>query len=286
MNYLKKQNYIQILMIILSAFIYSIAMNFFVYQADIFPGGFSGFSRIISQVLIKYFNIKLNFSYIYFTANALCTFWVYKFIGKKFALYSILHFTLVSLFTLIIPKFEMTDDLLLMAIFGGIVGGFSISIALRNNASSGGMDFIAMYMFNKYKISAWDYVMGINVTIVLTAGIFFGWEKSLYSIIYQFCSTQVVSALHNRFKYKTLYIVTEKAEEVGDNILKNIRHGITRLDGSGVYGKKSKTLLIMTVNAFQVDQTIKFVREVDDKAFINVTVTEKVVGNFYQIPLE
>lgn len=283
---LNKKNIYQFLMVVTSSFLYSLSLNFLIVRGNLFPGGFAGISRILSQISLLYFNIKIPFGLIYFSLNIFPTILVYKYIGKKFTVLSMLQFSLVSFFTLVIPKIFLTDDLLLIAIFGGIISGLAISIALRNNASSGGTDFIAMYCFHKFNISAWYYIMVGNAIILIFAGLIFGWEKALYSIIFQFCSTQVVHTFHNRYKYKTLHIITEHGDEVCDSILKTVRHGITRLQATGVYQKKQKDYLYMTINAYQVEDVVKAIKKVDNKAFINITVTEKVIGNYYQLPLD
>lgn len=285
-NLFNKKNLYQFLMVVVSAGLYAMSLNFLIVKGDLFPGGFVGLSRILTQLSWMYFNFKIPFGIIYFGLNIIPTILVYKYIGKKFTILSMIQFSLVSFFSLIIPKVFLTDDLLLIAIFGGIVSGFAITIALRNNASSGGTDFVAMYFFHKLNISAWHYIMGANAIILIFAGLIFGWEKALYSIIFQFCSTQVVHTFHNRYKYKTLHIITEYGDDVCESILKTVHHGITKFEAKGAYYNKPKNYLYMTINAYQVEDVIKAIKKVDDKAFINVTVTERVIGNYYQLPLD
>lgn len=275
-----------LILIVISAFGYSVAMKAFVEAGNLFPGGFAGLSRLFSIALDRFFNIQISFGTIYLLLNIFPTLLVFRYVGKKFTIYSVLQYSLTSFFTGILPSFPLTSDLLLIAVFGGIIGGFSVSIALRAGASSGGTDFLAIFFSNKYKISTWNYVMGANAIILMTVGVLFSWEQALYSIIYQFCSTQVVSALHDRYKLDTLYIVTKHPEEVSAAILRTCRHGITKLDGKGMYTHSNVSMLLTTVNAFQVDALIHAIREVDEHAFIMINKTEKIVGNYYQLPLD
>ena len=92
---------------------------------------------------------------------------VYKYVGHRFTIFSIIQYVLVSIFTEVLPSFPLTHDMLLIAVFGGILGGIGISIALKQNASSGGTDFIAIYFANKFNISTWNYVMIANMGILL-----------------------------------------------------------------------------------------------------------------------
>lgn len=275
-----------LIMVIFSAFGYSIAMKAFVEAGSLFPGGFAGLSRLFSACLDEFFGINISFSVIYLLLNIFPTILVYRYVGKKFTIYSVLQYSLTSIFTSILPSFPLTKDLLLIAVFGGILHGFSISVALRAGASSGGTDFLAIFFANKYNKSTWNYVMGANAIVLITVGILFSWEQALYSIIYQFCNTQVVSALHNRYKLDTLYIVTKKPEEVSAAILKTCRHGITRMNGEGMYSHSDVSLLMMTANEYQIEAIVAAVRGIDDKAFITVNKTERIIGNYYQVPLD
>ena len=163
--------------------------------------------------LSKFGTIEIPFSVFYFLLNIPLTLLVYKYVGHRFTIFSVLQYSLTSLFTELLPTFPITSDMLLIAVFGGIVGGLAISIALRSDASSGGTDFIAIYASTKYNAPTWSYVMYFNAAMLIVAGVLFGWEQALYSIIYQFCSTQVVQGMHLRYKLNSLFIITEKPEE-------------------------------------------------------------------------
>ncbi len=272
--------------IVLSAFVYSIAMTNFSKVGGIYPGGFAGISRITVDLFEKYFNIEIPFGVLYFLMNIGPTYLVYRYIGKRFTIYSILQYTLVSFFTAIIPQFMYLTDPLLIAVFGGLFNGLGIGIALRNNASSGGTDFIAIYVSNKYNRPIWNYIMIGNGVLLTFAGMMFGWDRALYSIIYQFVSTQVVKQLHERYRMETLTIVTKIPDDVVANILKHTRHGITEIHSHGAFSDTDNTVLYMVINSFQRHQVVKSILDVDPHAFINVQETTMIVGNYYQLPLD
>ena len=272
--------------VIISALVYATAMKAFVESGNLFPGGFAGLSRMFSQSLSQFAHIEIPFSIFYLLLNIPPTLLVFRYVGWRFTVFSVLQYSLTSLFTELLPSFPITNDMLLIAVFGGIVGGFGISIALRANASSGGTDFLAIYASTKFNTPTWSYVMGFNAVMLIVAGVLFGWEKALYSIIYQFCSTQVVSALHTRYKLNSLFIITDKPEEVCDAAFRYCRHGITKLWGEGAFSHTPRCLLFMTVNTYQVHGLIDAIRKADPKVFINVSKTERIIGNYYQKPLD
>ncbi len=270
----------------LSAFIYSCGMNIFVKSGNLFPGGFAGISRLTSAILLEFFNINISFSVIYMALNVIVSALVFTRIGRKFMIFSIIQYLLVSLFTSVLPTILITEDLLLISVFGGLINGFAISLALQHNASSGGTDFIAIYFSSRFNISTWNYVFILNACVLTIAGLLFGWEKALYSIIFQFVSTQVVNTMHNRYKSTQLDIITNMPDEICNAVFHTCRHGITKIQCSGGFTNKEHWLLVIAVNTYQLDDVVKSIKRTDPHAFITLHSVEKVIGNYYQKPLE
>lgn len=271
---------------ILSALIHSVAITSFSIPAKLYPAGFSGISRLISDLFNDFFSISISYSILYLSFNLLCSIFVYKKIGKKFTIYSIVQFSLVSLFTSFIPQLFVLNEEILYCIFGGIINGIGVGMALAFNFSTGGFDFLGVYFSNKLKKSIWDYALYVNIFILVLAGLIYGWDRSLYSIIFQFCSTQIVKQMHQRYTYTTLTIITNKPDDVANEVLKNVRHGITEIKAEGYFSKTDTTMLYTVVNSYQYHNVVKIVLSTDPKAFINVQKTDAIYGNYYQKPLD
>lgn len=272
--------------VIVSALLYSFTMNSFISSGNLFPGGFSGLSRLLSLISDTYLHFPLSFSVIYFTLNAAATLFVFGKLGHKFILYSVLWYTLTSIFTSLIHLPVITHEPLLIAVFGGLLNGIAIGIALRNNASSGGTDFLAIYLSMRTNRSSWNTVLVCNGVILTIAGSLFGWNTALYSIIFQFVSTQVVNTIHSRFKLSSVQIVTNRPDEVCRAIFSIVRHGITKMKCEGGYTSKEHWYLITTINTYQMKEVIETIRTADPHAFVAVNSAERIVGNYYQKPLE
>lgn len=287
MNYKqgKYRDLITLICVITGAAIAAVNLNTFVNAGGLFPGGFNGLTVLIQRIASTYFSVEIPFSLVNYALNALPAYIGFKMVGKKFTAYSILMIVLTGLFVDLFPVVNLTEDILLIAIFGGIINGVALSIALKGNASSGGTDFISMWISKRTGQSAWNYVMGVNVIMVLIAGALFGWESALYSIIFQFCSTQIINTLHTRYKRMTMLIVTSQPDVIIPIIQHSTHHGVTRLEGIGTYSGKPRTLLYTVVNTTDVKGMMHRIKEVDQTAFINVTKTEMVEGRFYQAPI-
>lgn len=275
-----------ILGVSVSAIIYSFGMNTFVKSGNLFPGGYAGIARLLSLLIENNLHIAISFSVIYFTLNMITTAVVWKNIGHKFVLFSVLWFTETSFLTQILKLPQITNDPLLISVFGGVVNGIAVGIALRYNASSGGTDFIAIDLSTRYNMPTWNYIFGLNAVVLILAGLNFGWNQALYSMIFQYVSKEIVNTLHQRYKLKRLHIVTDYPEEVSEAIFNVCRHGITKLRCTGEYSHQEHSLLLITINAYQKDDVIRIVKTVDPKSFISVNSVEKIVGSFYQAPLE
>ena len=174
--------------------------------------------------------------------------------------------------------------MLLICIFGGIINGFSISLCLRMDTTSGGTDFIAIYLSQRKGIDAWNVVLYFNVVLLVVAGFVFGWDKALYSIIFQYTTTQVVHTLYKRYQKKTLFIVTDNPQEVCEVIYATSRHGATILRGEGSFHLKERSLVYSVVSSDESKKVVHAVRKVDPHSFINTIKTQDLAGLFYQRP--
>jgi uncharacterized membrane-anchored protein YitT (DUF2179 family) len=286
MNQTVKKNIKTTIVIIFSAFLSALTINVFVYSGGFFPGGFSGISVLINRSLIQYTGIDIPYGLLYVLMNIFPTILVYKYVGKRFTTFSILQYGLASFFTLILPVVKLDYDIILITIFGGIFSGISVVLSLMQNASGGGTDFIAIYASNRYRKPIFNYILYANMGILSIAGLLFGWEKALYSIIYQYVSTQVIESRYQRYKFSTLHMITNHPEEVSQAIFKSTRHGITKLQAEGMYSKSEKTMLYMVVNAFEVNDVVSAAKEADPKIFITISKADKIVGNYYLKPME
>ncbi len=178
----------------------------------------------------------------------------------------------------------ITYDILLISIFGGIVGSVAVSICLISGASAGGTDFISIYFSEKKGLDAWNYILIGNVIMLVTAGALFGFDKALYSIIYQYVNTQVIQLLFKRYQKDTLLIITSVPDTVYGRIRQLTSHDATLIEGTGCFEGTPRHILYSVVGREQVDIVIAEIKKIDPKAFINVINTEQINGHFYKKP--
>ena len=274
-------------LVAISAYAIIVAINYksFVQAGDLFPGGFTGITRLLQRCAVKYWGMELPFAPINLLLNAVPAAISYKLIGKKFTLYSCLAIVLASVFTDMVPAMPITEDVLLICVFGGLINGFAISLCLQVRVTGGGTDFIAVVLSERKKIDAWNYIFAGNVVMLMVAGLLFGWDKALYSIIFQFTTTQVIRMMDPDGRRVTLFIVTGRESAGGVCAqIQDTNHSATLIEGVGLYNGSPCVMIYSVVTSSQLRQLTRKVRQADPNAFINVIRTEKLKGNFYRPP--
>ncbi len=274
----------RLLMITAGACIMAVNIKSFIRAGNLVPGGFNGITLLLQQIGRAFFDVEVPYTLINLLLNAIPVFISFKFIGKKFTLYSCLMIILSSVLTDILPGYAVTQDTLLVCVFGGIINAFAISLCLKAGATSGGTDFIAIFFSEKFGIDTFNYIFIGNVVVILIAGRLFGWDEALYSIIFQYASTQMLHMLYKRYQKQTLFIITEKQEEVYEEIKNITNHDTTLFKGIGCYRKQECNMLYSVVGSDEIHKVVTKIREIDGQAFINIMKTEQITGRFYKKP--
>jgi uncharacterized membrane-anchored protein YitT (DUF2179 family) len=271
-------------------------INTFVSAGGLIPGGFTGLSLLIRELVLLFGGIRLPFSLILYTLNAVPAIICFKFIGKNFTLYSCLMVLVCGFLTDWIPgaeiggvnvtaviiEFLRPHDTLLSSVFGGLLNAVSISLCLYADATSGGTDFVAIFIAEKYRRDGWNYIFAGNCIILAVAAWLYALDRALYSIIFQFTTTITLSFLYRGYQQRTLLIITGKPDEIYTLIREKTNHAATLFKGVGSYEKVERMLLYSVVAANEVSGLMAAIKKIDEKAFVNVLKTEQLNGRFYQ----
>lgn len=274
----------RIFIVFFASILYAWNLRCFAKTAGLFPGGFSGVSLLLQKIGLTFFHIDIPYTFFNVVLNIFPIYIGFRFLGKNFTWYSILTIFLSSIFVDLLPAYVFTQDVLLISVFGGLLNGFAICLCLNVGTTTGGTDFISIYLSSQKGIDAWNYILLGNVIILAIAGALFGWSIALYSIIYQFCSTQVIQMLYKRYKKETLFIISDKSNEIYHAIRETTNHDATLFQGIGCYEEKEKTLIYSVINTEAKRQLIPMIRSIDPHAFINIVKTEELEGRFHNTP--
>lgn len=272
--------------VVLSALLQVYVLQVFIRPSDLLSSGFTGVAILIEKITSTYFGISFSTSMGMILLNVPVAALCYKSISPKFTFFSLVQVFLASFFLKVLNFTPIFDDILLNIAFGGFAYGIAIVIALKGNASTGGTDFIALYVSNKKGKSIWGYVFVFNALMLVIFGSMFGWEHAGFSILFQFISTKTIDSFYHRYERVTMQITTSQAEAVMLAYIRQYRHGISCVEAVGGFSHKKMHLLHTVVSSYEVQDIVELLREVDSHVIINVFKTEDFYGGFYQAPID
>ncbi|WP_204122804.1 YitT family protein [Lacticaseibacillus mingshuiensis] len=264
-----------------SGLITAIALNFFLTPAKVFQSGATGIAQLLSLFLqgqgiahtdlTGWFNLLLNIPLAILG---------WKTLGKSFTAFSFLNSVLISALAIILPVHALSGNPLMNAIFGGVLTGAGVGIALRYGFSTGGMDILSMYLSKHTRRTVGVLMFVINFGIIMVAGFGIGWESALYTIISIYCMTRVVDTIHTSNQIVTAMIVTTDPDGVIAAITEKMVRGITALASRGGFLGKPNTTLMIVITRYELYDLTQATLGVDKGAFIDILNTVDVAGEF------
>lgn len=280
----RRKQFLRPIVVVIAAIIMSLNIKIMVRNAGLYPGGANGLTILTQAILREFFQIEAPYTFINIFWNSIPVYIGFKYIGKNFTLFSLVMILLNSVLVDIIPQYTLTSDILLISVFGGMLNGLAIALCLKVDATTGGTDFISIFLSEHYGIDGFNLTLGLNAIILVTAGILFGWDKALYSIIYQYVSTQTIHLLYRSYSQVTLFIITNKVDEISEMIHAITQHGATILQGEGAYKNDERKMIYSVIHESSEKAIIANILAIDPNAFINCLRTKEIKGNFKQMP--
>lgn len=266
----------KVFIVLIGAILNAIAMNFFLIPANVYASGFTGVAQLLSSILGDFGSTGI----LLFILNIPVTILAWKKVGRSFTIYSFLSVFLMSFFLEIIPVIHVSKDILLNAVFGGVIAAVGVGITLKWGASTGGMDIIAMVLSRMKDKPVGTYFFTLNAIIIITAGFLYGWEKALYTLVTLYASTRVIDAIHTRHEKLTALIITKKSEEMKKAIHDHLVRGITTIPAKGAFTNESKEMMMIVITRYELFDLERIIKEVDPNAFTNIVQTAGVYGFF------
>ena len=272
--------------VVLAGFMQAAVMQIFMTPINLLSSGFTGVAILLEKITSTFwgfsFPVSLGMLVLNIPVAILCS----KSISRRFTFFSLVQVFFASFFLRVLDFEPLFDDVLLNVIFGGFLYGIMTVIALKGNASTGGVDFVALYISNRRGKSIWSYVFVFNATLITIFGFMFGWEYAGYSILFQFISTKTIDSFYHRYERMTMQITTTKPDEVIQAYVAEYRHGVSRVDGIGGNSGQKETLLHTVASSYEIQDIAKLMHRADPHVVINTFKSEDFYGGFYLKPIE
>lgn len=261
---------------IIGAFLMAIATSLFLLPNQLSSGGFAG----IATIFYYFFKIPMGTTILAFNIP-LFTFSGYK-LGKDFLIKSVIGTASFSVFIDFLDKFNpLTQDRFLACIYGGIIIGLGTAIILKSNSSTGGSDLVSA-LVKKYNpdIRMSNVITIIDIVIVVLNVLFFKEiEIGLYSAIAIYLMGKIIDIIFEGIYFtKLLIIISDKNQEIAEEIGEKVRKGTTGLFGKGMYTNEEKLVLICAASRGDVSKVKQTARKIDPKSFIIIANAREVVG--------
>ena len=282
MSVLKKLKRFKIknfILLTLAGIINAIGVTVFIAPVNLYDSGVSGTSILLSQVTPEH----LSLSVFLLILNVPLFLYGLKRQGIVFTVYAIYTVSIYSLAAWLITDVLPIDvsmasplagsDLLLCALFGGLISGVGSGLAIRFGGAMDGIEVMAVIFAKKLSISVGTFVMIYNVILYIVCGFVLGsWILPLYSIVTYAAALKTIDYIVEGFdRSKAAMIVTVKPDDVGAAVSETFECGITVMDAKGYYSDQHKTILYVVLNRFQIESLKQIVADVDPTAYVSVS---------------
>ncbi|MEC5423637.1 YitT family protein [Virgibacillus sp. C22-A2] len=270
----------RIIVVIFGAILNAISLNFFLIGANVYASGFTGAAQLVSSVFNDFVGVGVSTGILLLLFNIPVAILGWYKVGKGFTVYSVISVMFTTVFLELLPVVELSQDIILNAVFGGVLGGIGVGLTLKVGASTGGMDIVAMVLSRMKDKPIGTYFMMLNSIIIAMAGLLYQPENALYTLLTLYVTTRVIDALHTRHEKVTAMIITHKAEELQQEIHKTMVRGITIIPAKGAYTKSDKNMMYLVITRYELYDLERIINEIDPNAFTNIVQTTGIFGFF------
>lgn len=270
----------RIMVVIFGSLLVAVSLNFFLINANVYASGFSGAAQLVSSILDDQLGISVSTGILLFLFNIPVIILGWFKVGRGFTIYSIISVVFATIFLEVLPVLSLSNDIILNAVFGGVIAGVGIGLSLKLGASTGGMDIVAMVLSRLQDKPIGTYFLLLNGVIIVLAGVLYEPENALYTMVALYVTTSVIDMIHTRHEKVTAMIITLKAEELQKAIHQKMVRGITIVPAKGAYSNEEKSMLYLVITRYELYDLEKIINEVDPQAFTNIVQTVGIFGFF------
>ena len=263
----------------IAGFINAFGITVFLAPVKLYDSGISGTSMLLSQITPEYLSLSLFLLIL----NIPLFIFGYKKQGITFTVYSVYTVAMYSLGAWLITDVLPLDvaisspfagnDLLLCALFGGLISGVGSGLTIRFGGAIDGVEVMAVIFAKKIGVTVGTFVMAYNVILYVICGVLLNsWILPLYSILTYYVGLKTIDFIVEGIdRSKAAMIITEKADEVCEILMKTFESGATRIAAKGGYSNQDKTVIYFIVDRFQISKMRELVHKIDKTAFITIT---------------
>lgn len=270
----------RLLIVAISGITAGVALNYFLIPAAVLSSGLSGVAQIIQQVLQDTWGLESNIGLLIMVLNLPIFLLGFIKLGKAATFWSFITVVVNSLIIGWLPQGQVTDDVLMNALVGGLLMGISGGVTLKLGFTTGGLDILSLVMAKTTGRSVGNFILLLNGLIVLVAGCIFSLESALYTLISIFVMSQMIDVIHNDQQKVTIFIITNQSQRLLVSLRETIIRGVTHWPSRGGYSGEGRETIMIVATRYELFEIRRKVQETDPEAFINIVATQGIVGKF------
>lgn len=269
-----KKHFYRILLIISGAFIFSIGINTFAIANHLAEGGFTGIAILLHYVF------GWSTGLVIFILNIPLFFIGYKVLGKQTMLYTIMGIIATTLFLELTENWQRPlDDLLLAALYTGLLVGMGLGLIFRAGGTTGGVDIIARLFQKYFGMSIGQVILIADMLVIISSIFVIGFDIMMYTLVSVFVGSQVINFVVEGLKIsRAVTIISDLSSEIARQITNQLERGVTVYHGTGAYTGNPKKILYVVVSPRQVPRLKQIILQKDKNAFVVVHDVREVVG--------
>ncbi|OXM13740.1 YitT family protein [Paenibacillus herberti] len=262
----------------IGAVLMAVGLEIFLVPNNIIDGGITGISIMLSYITDVPLGLFL------FVLNLPFLFLGYKQIGKTFAFSTLYGIAVMSLTTFLLHNVDpVTIDEFLASIFGGIVLGTGVGMAIRFGGSLDGTEIVAILFAKKMPFSVGEIVMFVNLFILSSAGFLFSWDRAMYSLIAYYIAYKMIDIVLEGFdESKAAWIISDEYRDIGEAIMSRLGRGVTYLNGEGGFTGGEKKVIFVVITRLEEAKLKSIVSDMDSAAFLAVGNIHDVKGGRFK----
>lgn len=270
-SFLKKV--FEFVMILVGAVIAAFAIEEFLVPCTILDGGVVGIGIIINNLTGAELGIVtfiLNMPFLIVGAKKL---------GRIFIVKSAYAMVVFSVFLEIFSKAtNATSEYLLAGCFGGVILGIGVGLVIRFGGCLDGTEAVAIMLNKKFELPVGQIVLVFNIFIYIIAGLLFGWDRAMYSLLTYFITSKILDIIENGIdKAKAAMIITDDATEVSNLIYQKLGRTVTIMEGTGLVSGKKK-ILYCVITRFEINELKNIIHSIDTSSFVAVSDVSEIIG--------
>lgn len=276
----KLENFIKCMLAIAGGILVGMGEVWLLIPLKLTTGGFNGIGMLL------YYLLNIPVSVVSICLNLPLFLVSFKMLGKSYSLRTLLSMLSLSLTLQIGTNWTpLTNDMFLASVFGGLVVGIGIAVAIKGESTTGGTDLLAKIIQSKNRhLNLGELILIIDGLIIAIAAFTFeSIEIALYSGIAVFVMSKVMDFILDGGKYaKAVFVISEKTEKISEYIMQDIKRGVTYINGKGAYSGENRNILFCVANKREIPKIKDRIMELDDKAFVIVTTVSEAIGQGFE----